>query len=176
MRHADSFRSFRLPGINGYNPAADGFRHISSRIDGHDYDGRCPYGSEFDGVAGKVRQAVIEEHRLQHHRRAAENLHIDTDNHPDQRKKKALDRVIVFRYRDRIQNPADKPDQAADRRSNQGEDQGVFNAFDIRMPIFCPEFDDVRAELCKLVHKSLFSDIHKRGREDTAPAPFGFLF
>ena len=171
MRHADSFRSFRLPGINGYNSAADGFRHISSRVDGHNHDGCCPYGSEFDGVTGKVRQAVIEEHRLQHHRRAAENLHINTDNHPDQRKEKALDWMIVLPRRDRIQHPADKTDQTADCRADQCEYQGVFHPFDIGLSVSCPKLDNIRTELCKFVHNDFVSVIYKRGGRIVLP-PF----
>ncbi len=83
------------------------------------------------GVVGEVGQAVVDEHRLEDHGGAPEDLHIDPDQDSDQLEKKALDRGILPGVGDRVQNAADQADDTADHRGRQGQDQRVPDAAEI---------------------------------------------
>ena len=131
MRHADSLCAFCLARINGNDAPAYRLRHICSGIDGNHYNGSSPDRSEFDCVVGKIRKSVKQEYRLQHHRCSAEYFHIDTDHNSYQLQEKALDRMIVLSVGDRVENTADKADQAANRRSDQGQDQSILNTAEV---------------------------------------------
>ena len=94
MVHANGLGSLRLAGVNGQNSASDRLRHIGAGVDGNHQTGRRPDIGELHGVVGEVRKAIVDKHRLQHHGRSPEHLHIDPHNHPDQRKEKPLDGMI----------------------------------------------------------------------------------
>ena len=87
MIHADGFCALYLTGINGNNAAPDGFCHVSAGVDGNDQN-RCQpdtfISGKGDPAVCKVRQTVENEHSLQHHWRATENLYVNPDNSPQE--------------------------------------------------------------------------------------------
>ena len=128
----------RLARIHGDDAAPHRFSHVRARIDGHHHDGRHPDGGEFQRVIGKIRQAVIEKHGLQHHGRAAEHFHIDADDHPDQPQEEPLHGVGGRAEGDGVEHAAHKADQAAQQRAHQRQHQRIADAAHVRAAVFSP--------------------------------------
>ena len=150
--HADGLGALSLAGVNGDNAAADGLRHVGAGVDGDHQDGGGPDVGELHGIVREIGQAVVHEHRLQHHGSAAEHLHIDPDDDADQPQEEALSRGIVLGAGNGVQNTADKTDQAADDGGHQRQDQGVPHAGDIGGAVFAPQFADVGRQLDEFIH------------------------
>ena len=138
MRHADGFGALGLAGVDGDNAAPDGLGHIGAGIDGDHQNGRHPYAGPLDRIAREVGQAVIDEHGLEHHGRAPEDLHIDPDNHPDQLNEEPFDGRICLGAGDGVEDATYKADDATEKRGHQGQDQGVLNAVEIVVTILFP--------------------------------------
>ena len=164
MGHADGLGALGLAGVNGDDAAPDGLGHIGAGVDGHHQDGRHPDAGPLDRVIGEVGQAVVDEHRLEHHGRTPEDLHVDSHDHPDQLDKKPLDRGIRLGAGDGVEDAAYKADDAADDRGHDGQDQGVLDAVEIVAAASLPEFYDVGAQLCKSFHggDSLLSSLYNK--------------
>ena len=153
MRHSNRLGSFRLAGIHRDNASSHRLSHIGSCVDGNDHNRCSPDGSEFYRVISKIGQPVIQENRLKHHRRSAENLNVNSDNYTNQRKEEPLHRVVITTIGNRIENSAYKSDQTADHRADQCKDQCVFYAAKIGIPVFQPKLCDIRTKLSKFVHR-----------------------
>ena len=152
MGHADGLGTLRLAGIDGDDAAPDGLRHIRAGVDGHDQDGSGPDVVKPQGVVGEVGQAVVDEHGLEYHGRAAEHFHIDADDDPHQLQQKPLGQGIVLRVGDGIQNAAQKADEAANHRGDKGQPQRVPDTAQIHGMIFIPQQNHVLPQLHKFVH------------------------
>ena len=87
---------------------------LPAGVDGHHQNGGHPDAVKPHGVVRKIGQAVIEEHRLQHHGGTPEDLHVDPDHCPDQRQKEPLDGRVVLAVGNGVQNAAEQADQTAD--------------------------------------------------------------
>ena len=162
MRHADGLCALGLAGVDGDDAAAHGLGHIRAGVDRDDEDGRRPHARELHSVVRKVRQTVVHKHGLQHHRRPAEDLNVDADEHAQQLQQKALRPRVVFRIRDRIQNAADEADQTADHRRDQRKDQRVLDAVQVHHMVLVPELYHVLTELCEFLHDSSpFRELHR---------------
>ena len=173
MCHSNRLGAFRLAGIHRDNASSYRLCHVGSRVDGHDYNRCSPDGSEFYRVICKIGQPIIQEHSLEHHRRAAEYLNVNSDNHTDQRKEKSFHRVVIATIGNCIENSANKPDQAADYRADQCKNQCVFYAAKIGIPVFQPKLCDIRTKLSKFVHRvalPLFFLIKNRGKRGSFPS------
>ncbi|MPM97278.1 hypothetical protein SDC9_144451 [bioreactor metagenome] len=112
--HADGLGPLRLAGVDGENAASDGLGHIRTGIDGYHQNRHGPDAFKADGVVGEIGQAVVNEHRLQNHGRASENLDINAQQHPHKPQPQPLDGMVGFGAGDGLQNTAAKPDDAAD--------------------------------------------------------------
>ena len=126
MRHADGLRALGLPAIHREDTAAHGLSHVRAGIDGYHQDGHRPDIAELHGVVGEI--AIIDEHRLQNHGRAAEYLNIGADNAPQQPQQPALDKGIAVRAGNGLQYAAQKADHAANQRGNYSQQQGAADA------------------------------------------------
>ena len=153
MGHADGLGALGLTGVDGDDAAADGLRHVSAGVDGHDEDGGHPDVVEPQGVIREIGQAIDDEHRLQHHGGAAEHFHIDADQHPDELQEEPLGEGVVFRVGDGVQDTADEAYHAADSSGHQGQDQRVFNAAHVHGPVFAPQQNDVLTQFHQLIHR-----------------------
>ena len=153
MGHTDGFRTLCLTGINGDNAAADRLGHVCTGVDGNDQNGSNPEAFKAYGIVGEVRKAVVEENCLQHHGRTAEHFHIYTDNRTNQTEEKTLDRRVVFAAGNGIENTADKTDDAANNRSDQGQHQRIEHTAEILITVLGPKLDNITGELRKLGHK-----------------------
>ena len=155
--HADGLGTLRLAGIDGDDAAPDGLRHIRAGVDGHDQDGSGPDVVKPQGVVGEVGQAVVDEHGLEYHGRAAEHFYIDADDDPHQLQQKPLGQGIVLRVGDGIQNAAQKADETANHRGDEGQPQRVPDTAQIHGMIFIPQQNHVLPQLHKFVHGNLQS-------------------
>ena len=131
--HADGLGALGLPGVDGDDAAPNRLGHISARVDGHHHNGRSPDAGPLG--AAEVGQAVVDEHRLEHHGRTPEDLHIDPDDDPDELEEKALEGRILGRIGDGIEHAAGKADDAADDRGHHGQYDGALDAVEIPRPI-----------------------------------------
>ena len=112
--HADGFGSFKLTLVDAHDAAANRFGHISARVHGNDNDADSP--DIFEGNTEEVRQAVKDEHGLQDHRCAAEDLHIGANNDPDNLQEHPLDDIFIGPAGNRLQDAAKEAYHAADQR------------------------------------------------------------
>ena len=76
VRHAYCMRRLKLPLVYRHYAAAHNLGHIRAGIDGYDYKAGK---QSVDLKTCQHRDAVIDYHCLHYHRRAAENLHIHTN-------------------------------------------------------------------------------------------------
>ena len=153
MRHADGFGALGLAGVDGDNAAPDGLGHVGAGVDGHHQNGGHPDAVKPHGVVRKIGQAVIEEHRLQHHGGTPEDLHVDPDHCPDQRQKEPLDGRVVLAVGNGVQNAADESDQAADGGGHQCQNQGIADAGQIvGHAVVRPELGNVGCQLEQFLH------------------------
>ena len=170
MGHTDSHCTFGLAWVNGNDSAADRLCHVSARVDRHDYNGRSPNRGKLYRIIGKVWQSVKQEHRLEHHRGSAEDLHIDPYDDPHQFQEDLLERTVVLSAWDRVENAAYKSDQATDQSPHQCEDQRIFDTIEVGGAVLGPELCDVCSKLRKLVHASapLSTVVSLKGREQNS--------
>ena len=125
--HADGLRAFGLAGVDGHDAAANGLRHVRAGVDGDYQIGRRGHVQP-GAVAEEVGKAEEDEHRLQDHGRAAEDLHVDADDRADHRQQHLFDRVVVLGVGDRLQDAAGKADEAPHRRGGHGQQDGLSRA------------------------------------------------
>ena len=153
MGHADGLGALGLAGVDGDNAAPDGLGHVGAGVDGHHQNGGHPDAVKPHGVVRKIGQAVIEEHRLQHHGGTPEDLHVDPDHCPDQRQKEPLDGRGVLAVGNGVQNAADESDQAADGGGHQCQNQGIADAGQIvGHAVVRPELGNVGCQLEQFLH------------------------
>ena len=154
MGHADGLGAFGLARVNGDDAAPDGLGHISAGVDGNHQNGGGPDVVKPLGTVCEIGKTVVEEHRLQHHGGAPEDLHIDADNGPNQLQEKLLHRGIAGGTGNGVQHTAQKADDAANGRCRQGEDQGVAHTGQIGSTIFGPELANIIDKLNQNFHES----------------------
>ena len=160
--HADGHGALGLTGIDGDNAAPDGLCHIGTGVDGHHHDGGGPDAVELHGIVGEIGQAVVEEHRLQHHGGAAEDFHVNADHGPDQGQEEPLDGRIILGMGDGVEHTADKADDAADQRGHQRQDQSVADAGQIvGSAVFGPELCNIGSQLGKFLHGNRLPSVNK---------------
>ena len=142
-----------MAGVNGEDAAANRLGHVGAGVDGHHQNGGHPDAVKPHGVVRKIGQAVIEEHRLQHHGGTPEDLHVDPDHCPDQRQKEPLDGRVVLAVGNGVQNAADESDQAADGGGHQCQNQGIADAGQIvGHAVVRPELGNVGCQLEQFLH------------------------
>ena len=139
-------------GVYGDDAAADRFGHVGAGVYGDDEYRRGPHAAEAVLVVREIGQAVEDEHRLQHHGRAAEDLNIHAHDDPDELQEKALEPVIVLGVRYRVQYAADEADEAAYDGRHQGEQQGLAQVDEIGLPIDREQGPYIAYECGKSVH------------------------
>ena len=144
--------AFGLAGVDGDNAAADGLGHVRAGIDRNDQDGCGPDVIEAQGIIREIRQGVENEHGLQHHRRAAENLDVDADDDAENFQKDTLGQRIVFGARDGIENAAEQADDTADRGRGQRKAERVEHTVQVHQAVLFPQNPDVLHELGELIH------------------------
>ena len=172
MGHADGLGPLGLARVNGDDAAPDGLGHVSAGVDGHHDHGRQPDVGEFHRVIRKIGQAVVDEHRLEHHGGAPEYLHIHPDNDAHQLQYDPLGQGVPLGVGDGVQHAADKADDAANHRAHQGQHQGVAHAGEVGATVFAPELEDIGKELGKLIHWVLLL-FNTARREDCASSRLG---
>ena len=160
--HADGLGPFGLARVHGDNAAPDGFRHIGAGVDGDDKDGRRPDIVKPQGVVAEIGQAIVNEHRLEHHRSPPKNLHINAHNNSDQLQQKPLGQGITFGIRNGVQHTTDKADQAPDQGSHHRQDQGVLDAVQIGTTVLAPQTHHIGAELGELFHRGALLSLFAR--------------
>ena len=131
MGHADGLGALGLARVDGDDAAPDGLGHVGAGVDGNDQDGSRPDAVEAHGVVGKIGQAIKDEYRLQHHGGAPEYLDIDTNQNPDQLQNEPLQGGIAFGIGNGVENAADKPNDTANGRGYQSQDQGILYAVQV---------------------------------------------
>ena len=150
--HADGLGPLGLARVHGDDAAPDGFRHISAGVDGDHDDGHRPDVGPLDGVVREVGQAEEDEHRLEDHGGAPEDLHIGPQDDPDDLQDGPLGQGVVFRGGDGLQNAADEADEAADHRADHGQDQGVGDAVPVLPAVLAPKGGNIHPQLGQLFH------------------------
>ena len=162
--HADGLGALGLAGVHGDDAAADGLGHISAGVDGHDDERSHPNAGtalKRDRSAGEVGQAVVDEYGLQDHGGAAEDLHVDADDHPDQLQDEPLAHGVALCVGNGVQDAADEADDTAHQRGDDRDDQRVADAGHVVGPILGPEPGHIVAQLHKFVHGSAVSFLWK---------------
>ena len=140
--HADGLGPLGLARVDGQDAAPDGLRHVGPCVDGHDDQRGGPHAHiapKLQGLIGEIGQAVEDEHRLKHHGRAPEHLHIDADDHPDELEEKALHSVVLLGVGDGVEHAAGKADDTADQGSRHRQDQGVAHSHQVLHPEGVPQ-------------------------------------
>ena len=136
MGHADGLGTLGLAGVDGDDAAADRLGHVSAGVDGNNHQSRHPHIGKLQGIVREVRQAIVDEHRLQHHGGTAEHLYIHPDDDAHQLQQNALGQGVIFRAGNGVEDAAGKADDAADGRGSQRQNQGVLNAGQIGIAVF----------------------------------------
>ena len=156
---------FRLAGVHGDDAAPDGLGHICARVDGdHDEGGQPDARVALEGrkPIDEIGQAVVEEHRLKHHRGAPEDFHVNADHGPDQGQKEPFDRRVILGMGDGVEHTADKADDTADQRGHQRQNQSVADAGQIvGSAVFGPELDNIGSQLGKFLHGNRLPSVNK---------------
>ena len=134
--HADRFCTFELTVVDTHDTAADRLGHVRAGIDRYDDDTDGP--DILEGNAEKVGHAVIDEYCLQDHRCASEDFDISPDQYSHQFQEEPFQKILLRTARNRLQNTAEKADNAADQCGNRSQDQRIENAGKIDGAIFTP--------------------------------------
>ena len=115
-------------------------------------DGHRPDVGPLDGVVREVGQAEEDEHRLEDHGGAPEDLHVDPQDHPDQLQEEPLGQGVVLGIGDGLQDAAEEADEAADHRADDGQDQGVGDAVPVLPAVLGPQGGHIHPQLGQLFH------------------------
>ncbi|MPN17994.1 hypothetical protein SDC9_165352 [bioreactor metagenome] len=136
-----------MPRIDGENAAAHRLGHVCAGVDGNHGERGEPNAAPLDGIVRKVRQPVIDKHRLQNHRRTAKDLDIGANQRAHHAKPGALEHMVGLGAGNGLQHAAEKADKAANKRADHGERHGFPHAAEVDHAVVVPEFDDVTDEL-----------------------------
>ena len=124
VRHADGVGAFQLPLVDGNDAAADNLCHVGAGVNGDD---------EKTGRNQRQRRAVIQEsvapvddHRLDHHRRAAEDFDVDGNDGVDDFVQHAHNGV--FGARRGADDARKQTDQKAGGCTDQGNEHRIADA------------------------------------------------
>jgi len=122
MGHADGLGALRLADVDGQNAAADCFRHIRAGVDGYNKESRRPLPHVDVQI---LHGAVIDEHGLHHHGRAAKNFHIDVEDQAHQPQKGPLEPGVLSGGGDGLDDAHQKADETAHQRAHQRDEHGL---------------------------------------------------
>ena len=148
--HTDGFCALGLARVNGHDTAADCLGHIRAGVDGHDEEAGLPH-THLD--AENLQKAIVDEHSLHDHGRAAEQLHIAAQEDVQNFQEHALPhRVALLIHRDGLQCADRKADQAAEERADQCQQQGSARAAQVREAVLLQHCGTVCE---KVLHESL---------------------
>ena len=120
------------PLVDGQDAAADGLCHVRAGVDGDDEKRR---GQPVE-LNPRVEEAVVDEHRLNHHGRAAEHFHVNHQNRAHHEEDEPLDGVVLLADGYRLDNADDIADDAADKGADGGNQQRDARAAEERAPVF----------------------------------------
>jgi hypothetical protein len=132
--HAEGSGRFLLAGIHGLNAGADDFRHISTGVDGNDKHG----GGQLIPM-DHIQKRIVDEHRLNHHRRAAEHFHIDCSNHIKEFLEKAGSRGSGIVQLDGFEAADQKAEAETCRSTDQGDFKSSLDAEEYARPVFAEQ-------------------------------------
>ena len=155
--HTDGLGPLGLAGVHGDDAAADGLGHVGAGVDGdHDERGDPNAGIAFKGdrPVGEIGQAVEDEHGLQNHRCAAEDLHIDAHDDPNQLQDEPLAQGVGFCVGDGVEDTTYQADDTACKGSYHRDNKGGANTGEIIRPVFGPESGHIVAQINKFFHGS----------------------
>ena len=117
-------RALELSLIDGNDAAADDLGHVSAGVDGDDEQARRNERQRRAVVQKGV--APVDDHRLDHHRRAAEDLNVDGDDGVDDLMERA--EYCVFRFRRGADDARKQTDQKAGGCTDQGNEHRIADA------------------------------------------------
>ena len=124
MGHADGHRALELTAVNGDDAAAHDLGHVCAGVDGHDQNARRDQRQRV--TAGRKGIAPVDDHRLHHHRRAAENLNVDRNDRVEQLMQRAQHRI--FGHRRRTHDTGQQTERKTRHRTRQRDEQRVADA------------------------------------------------
>ena len=122
-------------------------------IDRNHNNADCP--DILERYAEKVRHAVIDEHGLQNHGSAAENLYIYPYNNPHKPQHDPFQDVFIRAAWNCLQNTAEKAYNTSDQRGRYSQDQRIGNTCQVYRTVFGPQSGNIGKQLFK--HKICMS-------------------
>lgn len=119
MRHTDRVRALELSFVDRNNAAADDFRHVCAGIDRYDYDSRRNKRQRTSAACECV--TPVDNHRLNHHRRTAENLDVRVENKVGDLLQNSYGFMLRYGYRAEtpINSPINSPMSVPTKASNK---------------------------------------------------------
>ena len=143
VRHADGLGALGLAGVDRQDAAADGLRHIGAGVDGNDEE-RCRPHVHVDPE--QHGRAVIDEHRLHHHRGAAEHFNVDVQDDPHETEQPPFDGVLLPVGGDRLHDADEETDDQTDEGRNHGDHHCHARAAQERHAVILKDKDDFCAK------------------------------
>ena len=124
MRHADGIRALELSAVDGDDAAADDLGHVSAGVNRDDEQARRNERQRRAVIQKGV--APVDDHRLDHHRRTAEDFNVDGDDGVDDLMERA--EYCIFRFRRGADDARKQTDQEASGCTDQGNEHRIADA------------------------------------------------
>jgi hypothetical protein len=136
MVHADRLRALGLARVDGQYAAAHGLGHVGARIYRHYEKGGEPHAHD---IVEQIGYAVKDEHGLNHHGRAPENLHINGQKRVCDFQRDFFRRSVVLLHGYGLHYAHKKADQAAEKGADEGDEQRGARSLGKRRAIILQE-------------------------------------